>query len=118
MKSLVTKKEYESLCDEVWRHNRLYFQKAAPEISDEEFDKLVRVLERAEELHPEWVSSSSPLRRVGEEPLEGLREVAHAVPMLSLDKAFTKEELLGFIERVEKFSDGKSLLFFGEPKID
>lgn len=113
-----TKEEYEFLCDEIWRHNRLYFQKAAPEISDEAFDELVRLLEETERLHPEWSSSSSPSRKIGEEPLEGLSEVAHAVPMLSLEKAFTKEELDNFFSRVEKLCDKKTNAFFAEPKID
>lgn len=118
MKIPVSREEYEALCDEIWRHNRLYFQRAAPEISDEEFDALVRLLEKTESIHPEWISPSSPSRKIGEEPLEGLREVAHAIPMLSLDKAFTQEELQAFVQRVEKLSDRKNPAFFGEPKID
>lgn len=118
MKLPASREEYEALCDDIWRHNRLYFQKAAPEISDEEFDELVRVLEKAEALHPEWISPSSPSRKIGEEPLEGLKEVAHAIPMLSLDKAFTQEELHAFVQRVEKLSDRKHPTFCGEPKID
>lgn len=113
-----TKGEYEALCDEIWRHNRLYFQEASPEISDEEFDSLVRLVEQSEREHPEWVSLSSPSRRIGEAPLEGLQEVTHAVPMLSLDKAFTKEELDSFYTRVEKLIDHKKPAFFAEPKID
>lgn len=118
MKIPETKDAYEALCDEIFRHNRLYFQKAAPEISDEEFDLLVRSVEECERRHPEWVSLSSPTRRIGEEPLEGLSEVAHSIPMLSLEKAFTKEELDAFYTRVEKLCDRKSPAFFAEPKID
>ena len=118
MKTPATRTEYEALCDEVWHHNRLYFQEGAPEISDEEFDALVRLVQKVEQEHPDWVSPSSPTRLIGEAPLEGLQEVEHAIPMLSLDKAFTKEELEDFYSRVVKLTDIAHPSFYAEPKID
>jgi len=113
-----TKAEYEELCDEIWHHNRCYFQEAAPEISDEEFDDLVRLLEETEKEHPEWISETSPTQRIGEKPLAGFEEVVHESPMLSLEKAFTVEELQAFYDRVSRLVEKSSLDFFGEVKMD
>jgi len=118
MRQVRNNTEYEALCDEIWHHNRCYFQEAAPEITDEDFDRLVALLEKTEEDHPEWISPTSPSRRVGEKPLEGFAEVVHAEPMLSLEKAFTKEELEAFYDRVCRIVDRKPVDFFGELKMD
>jgi len=117
-KTVRTKAEYEELCDEIWHHNRCYFQKAAPEISDEEFDVLILLLEKTEKDHPEWISSTSPTQRIGEKPLEGFDEYIHESPMLSLEKAFTSDELHAFYDRVCRLADSSSLDFFGEVKMD
>jgi DNA ligase (NAD+) len=118
MKQIRTKAEYEALCDEIWHHNRCYFQEAAPEISDEAFDKLVALLEQAEQEHPEWISPTSPTQRIGERPLEGFADVVHEEPMLSLEKAFVREELEAFYNRVCRLVDRKSVAFYGELKMD
>ncbi len=118
MRTVRTKAEYEMLCDEIWHHNRCYFQEAAPEISDEAFDALVALLEKAEREHPEWVSPTSPTQRIGERPLEGFAEVVHAEPMLSLEKAFTREELEAFYDRVCRLVDTPKVDLFGELKMD
>lgn len=118
MRTIHSKAEYEQLCDEIWHHDRCYFQEAAPEISDEEYDALVRLLESVEKEHPDWVSPTSPTSRLGEKPLEGFQEVTHAEPMLSLEKAFEKEELEAFYTRVCKLIDREKPLFFGEVKMD
>ncbi|MBS0655035.1 MAG: NAD-dependent DNA ligase LigA, partial [Verrucomicrobia bacterium] len=96
----ISHEQYEALCDEVWHHNRLYFQESRPEISDDDYDKLVKKLEKIEEEHPEWISDTSPTQRVGEKPLTGFADVVHAQPMLSLEKAFTKEECSDFHVRI------------------
>ena len=93
---MITRDEYEKLCDEIWEHNRLYFQESAPIISDEHYDKLLRKLEEIENAHPDWISATSPTQRIGEKPLEGFQDVVHSKPMLSLEKAFSKEELTEF----------------------
>jgi DNA ligase (NAD+) len=118
MRRVGTEAEYEALCDEIWRHNRCYFQDASPEISDETFDALVVLLEKTEQEHPEWISPTSPTRRVGEKPLEGFAEVIHAEPMLSLEKAFEKEELEAFYDRVCRIVERRPVEFFGELKMD
>ena len=118
MRQIQTKADYEALCDEIWHHNRCYFQEAAPEISDEAFDKLVVLLEQTERDHPEWTSPTSPTQRIGEKPLTGFADVAHAEPMLSLEKAFAREELEAFYDRVCRLVDRKSADFYGELKMD
>jgi DNA ligase (NAD+) len=118
MRQIRNKSEYEALCDEIWHHNRCYFQEAAPEISDESFDALVALLEKTEKEHPEWISTTSPTQRVGEKPLEGFAEVVHAEPMLSLEKAFEREEMEAFYDRVCRIVDRPQVDFFGELKMD
>ena len=118
MRVIQNKADYEILCDEIWHHNRRYFQDASPEISDESFDALVRLLENTELEHPEWISSTSPTQRIGEKPLEGFSDVVHSEPMLSLEKAFTKEELVAFYDRVCRIVDRPHVDFFGDLKMD
>lgn len=118
MRTISSRAEYEALCDEIWHHNRCYFQEAAPEISDEEFDSLTRLLEVTEKEHPEWISVTSPTQRLGEKPLDGFQEITHQEPMLSLEKAFEKEELIAFYDRVVRLVDRASPEFFGEVKMD
>ena len=110
--------DYEKLCDEIWEHNRLYFQEGKPTISDEEFDRLVQKLQQIEQDHPEWVSITSPTQRLGEKPLSGFRDVEHSKPMLSLDKAFSKEELLDYEQRIKKVIGEKKIEYSVELKLD
>ncbi len=114
----ITFQEYEALCDEVWHHNRLYFQESKPEISDDDFDRLVKHLEAIEEQHPEWISDTSPTRRLGEKPLEGFKEVRHAQVMLSLEKAFSLSELQDFHKRIQKLLEIPNVTYSGELKLD
>lgn len=93
---------YDQLCHEVWRHNKLYYIDNAPEISDEEFDLLLKQVEELEKEHPEWITSSSPTQRVGEALTEGFKTVVHKTPMLSLANTYSKEEIEEFIHRLEK----------------
>ncbi|MDB6081886.1 MAG: ligA [Chlamydiia bacterium] len=115
---MVTRQDYEKLCDEVWKHNRLYFQEGKPIISDDEYDRLVRKLEAVEETHPEWISATSPTQRVGEKPLAGFLDVSHKKPMLSLEKGFTKEELEDFDARVKRILSVKQVEYTVEVKMD
>jgi len=118
MRVIRSKEEYEVLCEEVWYHNRLYFQEAAPKISDEEFDSLIFLLEQVEKEHPEWISPTSPTQRIGEKPLEGFAEIVHERPMLSLEKAFKAEELESFYRRVSRLVHCKDVDFFADLKMD
>jgi DNA ligase (NAD+) len=83
-------------------HETQYYVRNAPEVSDEEFDRLLHELEKLEAEHPELVTPDSPTQRVGGRPLDGFATVEHMTPMLSLDNAYTDEELRAFDERVRK----------------
>ena len=83
-------------------HEERYYIHNDPEISDEEFDRLLHELERIEAEHPELVTSDSPTQRVGGRAVEGFETVEHVVPMLSLDNAYNEEELRAFDERVRR----------------
>src|SRR5579864_2019604 len=83
----------EKLRDELRRHEHLYHVLDAPEISDAEYDALLRKLKALEEQHPDLVTPDSPSQRVGGKPREGFIKVEHSRPMLSLDNAFNEQEL-------------------------
>src|SRR5687767_7999507 len=87
---------------EIRRHEELYYVHAAPEVSDAEFDALMRELQALEAGHPELVTPDSPTQRVGGRPVEGFAAVEHLQPMLSLDNAYDDAELRAFDERVRR----------------
>ncbi len=93
---------HETLCTEIELHNRLYYVEGAPEITDVEFDALMRELESLEAQYPALVTPDSPTQRVGGEPIEGFETVEHAVPMLSIDNTYNPAELRAFDERVRR----------------
>ena len=99
-------------------HNYLYYVEARPEISDKEFDRLLRELEQLEAEHPELAAPDSPTRRVGGQPIEGFTTVAHRIPMLSIDKATTPDELREFDGRVRKVLGKEPVRYVVELKID
>ena len=106
---------------ELEAHNRRYYERAAPTISDADYDALFRELRDLEEAHPEFQSPDSPTQRVGGKPLEGFAKVTHRLPMLSLDNLFAKEGIDGlrkFVVSVEKLLPGEPLEWHVEPKID
>lgn len=115
---MTTREEYEALCDTIARHNRLYYVDHQPEISDESFDHLLKLLEKIEKEHPEWVTSSSPTQRVGEALTSGFKTIAHRIPMLSLANTYSKEEVMQFIKRVEKLTGSPHPVFSVELKMD
>lgn len=112
------KEDYETKCREIWEHNRLYYVEHAPVISDEEFDKLLKQLEEIEKKHPEWVSPSSPTRRVGEMPSSGFKTVKHRIPMLSLANTYSEEEIEDYIKRMRKLTGKEQIDFCCELKMD
>jgi len=81
-------------------HNHAYYVLDAPTVSDAQYDSLFQELQRLEHLHPEYASPDSPTQRVGGRAAEGFRQVVHAVPMLSLQNAFTSEDVSGFDRRI------------------
>jgi len=92
----------EELRTQIRHHEERYYIHDAPEISDEEFDRLLHELERLEAEHPDLVTADSPTQRVGGRPAEGFPTVEHVSPMLSLDNAYNEEELRAFDERVRR----------------
>jgi DNA ligase (NAD+) len=107
------------LRDQLNRHNYLYYVLDAPEIPDSEYDKLFRELQALEAEYPELHSPDSPTRRVGSAPLKEFGEVRHAVPMLSLDNAFSDDELQAFDARVhERLGADEPVEYAAEPKLD
>lgn len=114
----MNKETYDNLCAEVWRHNKLYYIDHKPEISDTEYDLLVKKLEKMEADHPEWKSPSSPTQRIGEALTKGFSSFTHQVPMLSLANAYSLEEIEQFIQKVEKGVGKSDASFCAELKID
>lgn len=111
-------KDYHKLIEEILEHDRLYYQKHAPVISDEEYDSLVRKLQAIELEHPDWVDPSSPTQRVDEGAAAGFKSVKHDVPMLSLANTYSEKELADFVERVQRLSHSKQTAFSCELKMD
>lgn len=103
---------------ELARHNRLYYEHATPEISDKEFDTLLRELQDIESAHPALITPDSPTQRVGGAPLEGFSQIAHTVPMMSLDNTYSEGELRDFYVRLVKGLGRDSILCTVEPKVD
>ncbi len=106
------------LREEIAYHEKKYYTDNDPQISDYEFDLLVRELKDLEALHPDLVIPESPTQRVGEKPVEGFPTVTHRLPMLSLDNCFTVEELREFEERIRKLLPGQKIEYTAELKID
>ncbi len=102
----------------IQHHNYLYYVEAKPEISDLEFDKLLRELEELEKAHPELITPDSPTQQVGGEPIDSFRTVTHRVPMLSIDKATSAAELRDFDNRVRKALGREKVRYVVELKID
>lgn len=109
--------EASALRAELRRHNHLYYVKAAPEVSDSEYDGLFQRLLDLEAAFPSLVTLDSPTQRVGALPRSDLPTVAHASPMLSLDSTKDEEELRRFHERVQKAIEGP-ISYLVEPKLD
>ena len=90
------------LRDAIRHHEERYYVHHDPEISDEEFDRLLHELEHLEADYPDLVTPDSPTQRVAGRPIEGFETVEHLTPMLSLDNAYSDDELRAFDERVRK----------------
>ena len=109
------------LAAEIARHDKLYHDEDAPEVSDAEYDTLVRENRELEARFPELVRPDSPSKRLGAAPTGALAKVPHSRPMLSLDNAFSEEEVRDFVRRVRRFlnlSDDEPIAMTAEPKID
>src|SRR2546425_5839703 len=108
------------LRDLIRHHEECYYILSAPEISDAEFDVLLHELEQLEAEYPDLVTSDSPTQRVAGRPVEGFETVEHLVPMLSLDNAYSEDELRAFDERVRKVAGlgDTPVAYVAEMKID
>jgi DNA ligase (NAD+) len=110
----------DELREEIRRHEELYYVHSTPEISDADFDLLVRELERLEEEHPDLVTPDSPTQRVAGRPTQGFPTVEHLSQMLSLDNAYDEDDLRAFDERLRRASGlgDASVPYVTELKID
>ena len=111
-------KEIEKLRAELRRHEHLYYVLDEPEISDAAFDRLMNRLKALEAEHPALVTPDSPSRRVGGEPREGFETVTHRRPMISLDNAYTYDELKDFDRRVRELAGRDRIEYVTEHKYD
>ena len=111
--------ELERLAAEIARHDQLYYNKAAPELTDAEYDALRKRNAAIEARFPDLVREDSPATRVGAAPAEKFGKVRHAVAMLSLDNAFDADDARAFVARVQRFLNlDKTPVITAEPKID
>jgi DNA ligase (NAD+) len=115
------KAELKRLAQEIAAHDERYYQDDAPTISDADYDALRRRNAAIEARFPALVLADSPSRRVGAKPARGFAKLRHAVPMLSLDNAFSDEDVTDFVDRIRRFlrlAADEPLAFTAEPKID
>ena len=115
---VTAKTRVDQLRTELEHHSYLYYQQAKPEISDQQFDRLMKELTELEMAHPELASPDSPTQRVGGEPIEGFKSVEHAVRMMSIDNTYDEAEVRAFDERVRKRLGDQQPAYVLEPKID
>jgi DNA ligase (NAD+) len=111
-------KEIEKLREQIRHHEHLYYVLDSPEISDSEFDALMRRLQDLEREHPELITPDSPSQRVGGEPSAEFPKVRHSVPMMSLDNTYSVDELRNFDRRVRELSGRSEVDYVGELKLD
>jgi len=111
-------KKIEALREKIRHHEYLYYVIDNPEISDLEFDKLMRRLKDLEAEHPELIAADSPTQRVGGKPREGFVKVPHSSPMLSLDNTYNEEELRDWERRVHELSGRSEVDYVCELKLD
>ncbi|MEE4376217.1 MAG: NAD-dependent DNA ligase LigA [Candidatus Competibacteraceae bacterium] len=99
-------------------HNYRYYVLDDPVIPDAEYDRLLRELQDLEQTYPELITADSPTQRVGAAPISAFAQVHHAIPMLSLDNAFTNEEVADFDRRICQQLDTDEVGYAAEPKLD
>lgn len=107
-----------ALREQLRYHDQKYYVEAAPEISDVEYDKLLDRLKEFESKHPHLITPDSPTQRVGDQPVEHLVQVAHTVPMLSIDNTYNVDELRAFLQRAQKNLGIEPVEWVMELKID
>jgi len=118
MDQKAAKKRIDELIEKIDYYNDLYYQKSISEVSDYEFDQLLKELEKLEAEFPEFKYDYSPTRRVGGTITKSFETVVHKFPMLSLGNTYSQQELVDFDKRVAKGLDGQSYEYFCELKFD
>jgi DNA ligase (NAD+) len=118
MSSPAIKKKIEALREKIRHHEYLYYVLDNPELTDAQFDKLMNELKRLEAEHPELITPDSPTQRVGGKPREGFVKAKHSSPMLSLDNAYSEDELRDWERRVQELSGRTDLEYMCELKLD
>ncbi len=108
----------QALKSEIERHNRLYYQEAVPEVSDLEYDALMREIQDIEREYPQLAAPDSPTQRVGGAPTDGFQTVVHSMPMLSIDNTYNEKELAQFDARVRKGLEDAAPQYLVELKLD
>jgi DNA ligase (NAD+) len=108
----------EELVEEIRRHDRLYYKEAAPQVSDQEYDRLVRELNELEGRFPELALPDSPTQRVGSDLEGSFPRVEHSVPMISLANSYERDEVVAFHRRLERLLGRDPGTFVVEPKVD
>src|SRR6202046_4892400 len=111
-------RKIEKLRNELRRHEHLYYVLDAPEVSDAEYDALMNELKKLEAAHPDLVTPDSPTQRVGGKPAEGFKKAQHSRPMLSLDNAYSAEELTDWDRRVHELAGKLPVEYTAELKLD
>jgi len=118
MSGAASQKKFEALREKIRQHEYRYYVLDDPEISDADFDQLMNELKRLEAEHPELITPDSPTQRVGGKPREGFVKAKHSSPMLSLDNAYSEEELRDWERRVHELSGRTDLEYMCELKLD
>src|SRR5438552_13554572 len=113
-----TEKKLDSVRNKIRHHEHLYYVLDQPEISDQDFDKLMQQLKNLESAHPELITPDSPTQRVGGKPREGFVKVRHSSPMLSLDNTYNEDELRGWERRVHELTGRQDVDYVCELKLD
>jgi DNA ligase (NAD+) len=111
-------KKIEQLRGEIRQHDRLYYQEAAPIISDRDYDRLYKELLDLEAQFPDLITPESPTQRVSEKPLKAFEQVAHLIPMLSLDNTYSEQEVKSFYARIQRLLPNDKIPVVIEPKVD
>jgi DNA ligase (NAD+) len=106
------------LVSEIQRFDHEYYTLAKPTVTDLEYDRKLRELEDLEFAFPNLASDDSPTKRIGDAPLDGLVQVAHRIPMLSIENTYTEQELRDFFARIEKLLPNEKLEWVVELKVD
>src|SRR5881397_2906091 len=111
-------KNIAQLREEIRKHDRLYYQDAAPIISDREYDRLYKQLVDLETKFPDLLAPDSPTQHVGGKALQAFAQIQHRAPMLSLDNTYSEDEVANFYKRIMRLLPDEKIPVVVEPKVD